>query len=243
VSDFTSHLEELRRRLILCLVTLSLAAIAASFFSHFLLEFFTQPLSEVQGGTLFFQRPYEAFLIHVKVAIFTAIVVTSPLLITQTWLFVAPGLYQKEKKALGPIILISIVLFLLGAFFAYRIVVPLGLRFLLSFQTEELKPMLAIGPYFSFLTSMTFAFGILFDFPVVLSGLVMLGIVDRDTLVRARKLIVVFIFVGAAILTPSPDPVSQLLLAIPLFILFEISLVVAGMIEKRKKQNTYNLTK
>ena len=133
-----------------------------------------------------------------------------------------------------PIIVVSLLLFLCGMCFAYYLVIPLGLHFLLSFQTESLRPLLAIGPYFSFLIGMILAFGVLFDFPVFVVGLVQLGITDSRTLSKARKTIIVCIFIAAAILTPSPDPVSQLLLAVPLLVLFEISLLIAKRIERRK---------
>ena len=129
--------------------------------------------------------------------------------------------------------LISVALFLMGACFAYAIVTPWGLRFLLSFQTEKIQPFLGIGPYFSFLTGMILACGILFDFPVFIVGLVKLGVVKTSTLAAARKVVIVFIFISAAVMTPSPDPFSQLLLAVPLLLLFEVSLAVARAFESK----------
>jgi len=232
-SDFLSHLEEFRRRLIISVSTFLLATILSYLFSQSLLELLIEPLRQFQHADLYFQKPYEAFLIRLKVAAISGLLFSSPVFFAELWLFVAPGLYGREKKVLFPLILISIFLFLAGTFFAFRVVVPLSLNFLLSFQTDSLKPLLGIAPYFSFLISLILAFGLLFDFPVVLIGLIRLGTVSTNSLARARKVVIVFIFITAAILTP-PDPVSQALLALPLIILYEISLVAGRWVEKRK---------
>lgn len=231
--DFLSHLEELRRRLIFCLVVFGLASAAAYFYSHPLLDFLTEPLRKYQNVQLIFQAPHEAFVIHLKAAMLAGLLASSPVVITQAWLFVSPGLYPKEKRILIPLILISVILFLSGAFFAYAYVIPWGLCFLLSFATEHLKPMLAVAPYFSFLSGMILAFGFFFDFPVVMIALVRLGILKTAVLDKIHRALIVLIFLAAAVLTPSPDPASQLLLAVPLVILFEVSLFIARAVEKK----------
>ncbi len=231
--DFFSHLEELRRRLIVSLIAFLAAAIVCYFFSHTLLDWLIEPLRRFQSAELFFQKPYEAFLTHLKVAAFAGFVLSSPLLFTELWFFISPGLYEREKKVLLPLIVTSILLFLLGTFFAYAIVIPWGLHFLLSFQTESLKPLLGVGAYFSFLIAMMLAFGAMFDFPVILIGLVQLKLVQTKTLAKSRKVIFVLILIAAAILTPSPDPASQLALALPLLLLFEASLATGRWLEKR----------
>ncbi|MBI3312765.1 MAG: twin-arginine translocase subunit TatC [Candidatus Omnitrophica bacterium] len=231
-SDFVTHFEELRRRLLFSLILFVLASVAAYFFSGQLIDFFTLPLKARGDVQLFFQKPFEAFMTHLKVAALAGVVMTSPFLLSQIWFFIVPGLYQKEKKILLPMILISAALFFAGVIFAYAYILPWGLGFLLSYQTESLKPLLGIGPYFSFLTGTLIAFGVLFDFPVFIVGLVRLGVVKTKTLVKARKAFIVIIFVLSALLTPSPDPVSQLLLALPLMLLFEISLWISRFFEK-----------
>lgn len=236
--DFVSHLEELRRRLILWILSFCLAAIVSYFFSHQILDILIQPLRQMDKSTeLFFQKPYEAFLIHIKVAALAGAIFSSPVFFSQMWLFVSPGLYENEKKFILPLIFISVLLFLIGILFAYTMVIPWGLGFFLSFQTETLKPMINVNSYFSFLNGMLFAFGLLFDFPVLVTGLSALGIIHTSTLRSARKPIIVIIFVLAAVLTPSPDPVSQLMLAIPLVFLFEISVLISRGIEKRRDRN------
>ena len=233
VENFVPHLEELRRRLIVCAVFFAAASILSYFFTRQILDFLTAPLQHFHIVNLYFQKPFEAFVIHLKAAAFSGLVLSLPVFFTQGWLFAAPGLYEKEKKIFPPLILISVVLFLTGIFFAYQFVIPWGLRFLLSYETDSLKPMLTSGPYFSFITATLFAFGLLFDFPLVVVALAALGIVQMDTLARLRRVIIVVIFIAAALLTPSPDPLSQLLLAAPLWVLFEISLFVGRFFERK----------
>ena len=234
LQDFVPHLEELRRRLLLCAIFFLAASIVSYFFARQLLDFLTAPLHRFHVANLYFQKPFEAFVIHLKAAAFSGLILSLPVFFTQGWLFAAPGLYEKEKKIFLPLILVSVLLFLAGVFFAYALVIPWGLGFLLSFETNNLRPMLTSGPYFSFVTTLLFAFGVLFDFPLVVVALASLGIVPISTFVRLRRIVIVVIFIVAAVLTPSPDPVSQLLQAVPLWLLFEISLVVGRFFEKRE---------
>ena len=231
--DFIPHFNELRRRLLLCFAVFLAASIVSYFYSHAIFDFLTQPLRQTtHPAQLFFQKPYEAFLIRIKVAAFSGFLAAAPVILSQLWFFIAPGLYEKEKRVFIPVILISIVLFWAGVIFCDVFVIPWGLGFMLAFQTDTLKPMLAVGPYFSFLIGMMISFGVLFDFPVFLVGIVELGLVQTKTLAKSRRPIIVVIFIVAAILTPSPDPVSQILLAAPLLLLFEISLWIAARREK-----------
>ncbi len=238
LQNFVPHLEELRRRLILCGVFLIVASGFSWFFARQILDFLTAPLQQLHIANLYFQKPFEAFVIHLKAAVFAGLLLSLPVFFTQGWLFVAPGLYEREKKIFLPLIFVSVLFFLAGVFFAYVFVIPFGLAFLLGFETESLRPMLTSGPYFSFMTAMLFAFGILFDFPLMIVALAALGIVKIITFARYRRGVIVAIFIIAAVLTPSPDPVSQLLLAIPLYLLFEISLLAGRLFEKKGKEVT-----
>lgn len=231
--DFVEHLEEFRRRLISCLIVFTVVSFGAWFFAHQIIDFLILPLKAQSDAQLYFNEPHQAFFVHLQAAGLVGILLTSPFILTQAWLFTAPGLYQKEKKVLLPLIFVSSFLFFVGAAFAYFFVVPWGLGFLLSFQTNDLKPLVGVSAYFSFVMGMTIAFGILFDFPVMIVGLAKFGLVRTQTFAKARKVIIVIIFIIAAVLTPSPDPVSQLMLAVPLWLLFEISLLVARAIEKK----------
>lgn len=229
--EFLNHLEEFRRRLIISLAALAAGTILCFFFSRAILDFLTLPLRQNPGDSLYFQTPYEAFLVHMKAALAGGVILSLPVWMTQAWLFIAPGLYEKEKKSLLPLIFSAIVLFLAGCAFAYYFVIPAGLHFLLAFGSETLQPMLMVGPYVSFFLGMILACGALFDFPLVMIGLVKLGTVRTQTMAEARKFVIVGILVVAAVVTPSPDPFSQLLLAVPLWALYEISLLICKRFE------------
>ena len=229
---FLDHLEEFRRRLILCLASLAAATAISFFFSRQILDFLTQPLQRYQETSLYFQTPHEAFLVHVKASLTVGLLISLPVWMTQLWSFITPGLYEREKKALVPLIFFSFALFIFGCAFAYYLVIPAGLHFLLSFGSKSLTPMLTIGPYVSFFLGMILACGALFDFPVVMVGLVQLGVVSTASMAQARKMVILGIFVVAAVVTPSPDPFSQLLLAFPLWVLFEASLLVCRRFER-----------
>ena len=237
-ASFLDHLEELRQRLLVFLAAVGIFSIAAYFFSSHLLNFFALPLVQIREAELYFQAPYEAFLTHLKIALLTGLLAASPVFFIELWLFIAPGLYRNEQRVFLPLVLVSILLFLLGAAFALWILVPAGLRFFLSFQTESLRPLLGVGPYFSFLIGMILASGVAFDLPVVVLGLVRAKILRAETLQNARKGMIVFILILTAVLTPSPDPVGQILLALPLLLLYEVCIRIAKVIERKDNENS-----
>ncbi|MCM8774906.1 MAG: twin-arginine translocase subunit TatC [Candidatus Omnitrophica bacterium] len=234
VSDYLSHLEELRRRFIISLTFFFAASVVCYFFSHKLLDFLTAPLRQVGDFQVVFQKPHEAFFAHLKAALLAGLILSTPVLFAQIWLFVSPGLYPREKKVIFPLVFTSVFLFAAGVIFAFYGIVPWALRFFLSFQTERLKPLIGIGPYFSFMAGTMLAVGLIFDLPVIVIGLVNLGAVSSQSLGQARKTIIVLIFVAAAVLTPTPDPVTQILFALPLLLLFEISLLLARWTERKR---------
>jgi sec-independent protein translocase protein TatC len=231
--DWILHLEELRRRLFVILAALAAASVLAFFFSDPLFHLLTRPI-RVFEEKLYFLSPYEAFLVKLKVSIFAGAVLSSPVTFTQIWLFVAPGLYEKEKR----LVLLSsgwtAVCFLAGILFAFFLVAPFALKFFLGFQTADLRPLISIREYIAFVTALLISFGAAFVFPVFLLLLVRLGVLEAATLARQRRLAVVIIFIAAAMLTPTTDILSQLLLAAPLLFLFEGSLFFARRIEKGK---------
>jgi sec-independent protein translocase protein TatC len=227
------HLEELRTRLLVVLAVVGLFSVVAYFFSEPLLEFLTSPLRDLANAELYFHAPYEAFLARLKVALLAGFVAGSPALFAELWLFTASGLRRRERKLFFLLVSVSVVLFFLGAAFAFWVVVPAALKFLLNFQTYTLRPLLGIGSYFSFLTGMIVACGVLFDLPVILLGLVRSGILNREGLRRARKGVIVLAFLAAAILTPTPDPIGQIFLAVPLILLYEGCIGVSRWVEKR----------
>jgi sec-independent protein translocase protein TatC len=226
------HLIELRGRLVRCVLVLGVAFAGCFYFANDIFAILVQPLADAfpaGEGRLVYTKLYEAFFVEIKVALFAAFVVSFPVIANQLWAFVAPGLYAREKKAFLPFLLATPVLFGAGASLAYFVVMPTAFRWFLGFQgetaglTQEALP--AMGDYLSLVMHFILAFGISFLLPVLLLLLNRAGIVTREQLAAARRYVIVGIFVVAAIATP-PDVVSQLMLAIPLMVLFEISLLL-----------------
>lgn len=228
------HLEELRHRLLIC------AGFLAAFFAlglaiqKQLIALLIRPLRDL-STSLYFTSPAEGFLVALKVAFFFAILAALPVVLWHLWQFVKPGLAEKERSALFPLFLISVGLFLTGVLFCYFLVLPTALKFLLSFSSAYFKPLLSVGHYSSFVGFMLLAFGISFDLPLVVIGLAQLGIVTSAWLRHQRKFVVLGIFILAAILTPSPDVISQVLLAIPLLLLFEATIWVTALLERQSR--------
>jgi len=165
----------------------------------------------------------------------SGIILSLPVAFHQLWAFVSPGLYLRERKVILPLVVVSTALFLAGVLFAHVAVLPLALRFFLGFQTRTLVPLISIGSYISFFLSLILTFGIVFDFPLILISLIYLGIIGTSFLSCQRKWMVVLIFILAAVLTPTVDIVTQCLLAVPLWFLYEVSILVGRQIEHRRK--------
>ena len=246
-NTYTSHLAELRERLIYCIVSLFVIFSVSYMFADHIYSFLVQPYadavqSDIENRRLIFTALQEAFLTYLKVSFFVAIFLTSPIILMQIWKFIAPGLYKNEKKALLPYLLATPILFFLGGSLVYYLVMPLAIKFFLSFETASLSNSLPIeleakvNEYLSLIMKMIFAFGLSFQLPVVLSLLARIGVIDSKFLRERRKYVVVIIFAAAAILTP-PDPITQIGLAIPLLILYELSIFSVSIIEKKAKNN------
>ena len=246
---FISHLTELRKRLIHCIVFLFSIFVVCYFFSEYIYGFLVDPYYSAvkEDGTerrLIFTALQETFLTYLKVSFFTAFFVTSPFILIQVWKFIAPGLYKHEKSALMPYLIITPILFLLGGMLVYYLIMPLAIKFFLSFENSGAITNLPIqleakvNEYLSLIMKLIFAFGLSFQLPVVLSLLARIGIIDSEFLKQRRKYVVVIIFTAAAILTP-PDPVTQIGLAIPLLILYELSIFSVNMIEKKVKEKEH----
>lgn len=229
--SFLGHLEELRGRIIKCLISVIFFSIVAYFFSERLIDFLTQPIPEV-----YFMSPTEAFSTRIKISLIAGLIVSVPMLFYHLWQFVVPGLLAREIKMVIPVVLSSTIFFLIGAVFCFLFVMPLSIKFLLAFGTEKLKPMIKISDYISFVSYLTLAFGAVFELPVIFYFLGKLGIVSPQTLVRGRKFAIVGILILSAVITPTPDVFTQLMLAGPLYFLYEVSIVVVRVVQKNKSR-------
>ena len=225
---FTKHLEELRKRLIWCFLALIVGFGACYNFSGELFMLLVQPLNGAmpEGSSLAMIKVTEGFLTHLKIALLAGVFLSCPVLFYQIWKFVAPGLYPGERKYVWPFVAAATLFFLMGAGFAYGAVFPWGLKFLLSFAGEEIQASLSIESYLGFSTKLLLAFGLVFELPVVVFFLARMGLVHYKTLARVRGYALVVIFIVAAVLTP-PDVFTQVLMAGPLYALYEISILVA----------------
>ena len=244
---FISHLTELRSRLIHSFIFLFVFFILCYFFAEYLYGFLVEPYAQAvkNDGTerrLIFTALQETFLTYLKVAFFAAFFVSSPFILIQIWKFIAPGLYDHEKSAIMPYMAITPILFFLGGALVYYLIMPLAIKFFISFESSGLVTNLPIqleakvNEYLSLIMKLIFAFGLSFQLPVVLSLLARVGVVDSEFLKKRRKYVVVIIFTAAAILTP-PDPITQIGLAIPLLILYELSIFSVSLIEKKPKED------
>ena len=238
------HLIELRRRLIWSMAAFMVTFFVAYFFSKQVYTFLAQPLADVlqeRGGgdrRMIFTALYEAFFTYLKVAMFAAAFVSFPVVSTQIWMFVAPGLYRSEKRAMLPFLVATPILFFLGGALAYYFVFPYAWRFFLSFEIPEgtgglpIRLEAKVGEYLDLVMKLIFAFGITFELPVLLTLLAKVGIVTAASLKRVRRYAYVGMFIVAAILAP-PDVITQFGLAVPLIVLYEISILTARLVEPK----------
>jgi sec-independent protein translocase protein TatC len=230
------HLVELRRRLLWSFAALGAAFALCLYFARPIFGFLVQPLLRAGQGKIIYTDIFEAFFAEVKVAFFAAIMLAFPVMASQLWQFVAPGLYAKEKRAFLPFLIATPVLFTMGAALAYYVVMPTAFHFFLGFEGEKgglkMEALPGTGDYLALVMQFILAFGISFLMPVLLMLLNRAGIISRQQTIAARRYAIVGIFVVAAVATP-PDVVSQLLLAIPLLLLFEGTLVLMWFTERR----------
>ena len=232
---FTSHLEELRKRLITAFIAVGIGFVIAFGFKERLFTILVEPLIRVmeEGETLIYTGLPEAFFTYLKVALLTGIIFASPIILYQFWMFVAPGLYRNERRLMMPIILLSSFFFIGGALFGYFVVFPWGFKFFLGFATDTIRPLPSMKEYFGFSAKLLLAFGLVFELPLVLTFLAKLGIVSVEFLKKNRKYALLLFFAGAAILTP-PDVITQIMMALPLMVLYEISIIGARLFGKKK---------
>lgn len=235
------HLIELRTRLVRCILALTVAFAVCLYFADEIFGFLVRPLTQAfpaGQGKLIYTQLYEAFFVELKVALFAAFFVSFPVIANQLWAFVAPGLYAREKKAFLPFLFATPILFVSGAALAYYVVMPTAFRWFLGFEGSvgglEIEALPGTGNYLGLVMQFILAFGISFLLPVLLLLLNRAGIITRRQLAGARRYVIVGVFILAAVVTP-PDPGSQVILAVPLLLLFEGSLAIMWLGERRAK--------
>jgi sec-independent protein translocase protein TatC len=238
------HLIELRQRMLKSVVALFVAFIVCFFFAEYLYAYLTQPLADIlasrrEDPRMIFTALTEVFFTYVKVAFFAGAFISCPIFLTQLWLFVAPGLYKKERHALLPFLAATPILFFIGGALVYYVIFPLAATFLIGFEVPGGDGVLAIeleakvGEYLSLIMKLIFAFGLCFQLPVLMTLLARVGLATSAGMAAKRKYAIVAVFVVAAVLTP-PDPISQISLAVPIILLYEISIYMAKIVERKR---------
>lgn len=240
-SPFTEHLGELRDRLVRCFIAVGIGFLAAYFFKEKLFEILIAPLVIAMGESgnakMIFTGLPEAFFTYLKVSFLAGLILATPVLFYEFWMFVSPGLYRTEKKYFLPIVILSVLFFVIGASFGYFIVFPYGFKFFLGFATENIQAMPSMKEYLSFASKMLLAFGFVFELPLVLTFLARMGLVTVSFLRKNRKYAILIFFIAAAVITP-PDVVTQIMMALPLMLLYEISIIGAKLFGKKKVSET-----
>jgi sec-independent protein translocase protein TatC len=233
-APFTAHLEELRSRLIVSFVAVGIGFFVAYFFKENLFELLMKPLTDVmgEGDKLIFTNLPEAFFVYLKTAFLAGVMAASPVILYQFWKFVAPGLYKKERVVLLPVVFLCSFFFIGGALFGYFIVFPYGFKFFLGFASEFIRPLPSMKEYFSFASKLLVAFGVVFELPLIITLFSRLGLVSVAFLKKNRKYALLLFFVGSAILTP-PDVITQVMMAVPLMFLYEISIIGARIFARK----------
>jgi sec-independent protein translocase protein TatC len=231
---FTVHLEELRLRIIYCLIAVGVVFIGVYAVSDAVLEQVRKPL----GMELVYLAPAEGFFVYMKLSFYVAVMICMPVILYHAWEFVAPGLLEGERRFTGLFVTFGVFFFAMGAAFCYYVVLPIGLKFLMSYGGEGLKPMISVGNYISFVFMFVIAFGLIFEMPLVIVFLTKMGMVTPDWFAKQRSYFIVGDFIVAAALTPTPDVVSQLMMAVPMMILFEVGLLASRLIAPKKEEQS-----
>jgi sec-independent protein translocase protein TatC len=237
--SFIGHLEELRKRIIVCLIALCITFTGSFIFKEKLFYILMKPLKDVMAPTgqkMIFTGLTEAFFCYMKTAFISGLLFAVPVIMYEMWLFVAPGLYDKEKRLLLPFVFLSSFFFIGGALFGYFICFPYAFQYLMSFGTDYVKAMPSMREYLSLASMLLLAFGCTFELPLVLTLLAKARLVTAAFLSRHRKWAVLIIFIVAAIITPTTDPFNLFLMAVPLMLLYEVGIIGARIFGKKEKK-------
>ena len=236
---FLGHLEELRKRLVICAIAVGIGFIISYVFAKQLFSYLVLPLTKVlpDDSRLIFTNLPEMFIAYIKVALVAGIILAIPIIFYQLWMFLAPALFRKEKRYIIPFVLFSSILFAAGALFGYLVVFPYGFKFFVSFATEDIQALPSVKQYFSFAIRLLLAFGLVFEMPVVVLFLTKIGLITPDSMKKFRKFAILCSFILSAILTP-PDVATQLMMALPIIILYEISIFLSKAIYRKKEEKS-----
>ena len=215
------HLQEFRKRLIICLVVVAIAALACYNYVDDIIALLSGP-----AGKLYFMNPSEVFFTYMEIALYTGILFTLPVLLYEVWAFVAPALWPEERRAVLVILPTAVILFYVGLVFAYYLVIPAAVTFFMGFATQTLQPMFSLESYLSFILALTLPFGFIFELPLIVVFLAKIGLVTGDFLKGKRKILIVIAFIFAAVISPTTDIFTQTMIAVPLIVLYEISLFI-----------------
>lgn len=222
------HLEELRRRIIIMIAAVAIGSIGCYFYAAEITGLITAP-----AGKLYYMNPAEAFFTYLKVSFFAGFLIALPVVMYQLWAFIVPAMTNNERTAGIFLVPASIILFFVGLVFSYYLVLPAGIKFFMGFATENLQPMFSIGQYLSFVISFLIPFGFIFELPLFILVMARMGIISSSFLAAKRKLVLVMSFVVGAVISPTPDVFSQTMIAVPMILLYEISLLIVKYILKK----------
>lgn len=215
------HLQEFRKRLIICLVVVAIAALACYNYVDDIIALLSGP-----AGKLYFMNPSEVFFTYMEIALYAGILFTLPVLLYEVWAFVVPALWPEERRAVLVILPTAVILFYVGLVFAYYLVIPAAVTFFMGFATQTLQPMFSLESYLSFILALTLPFGFIFELPLIVVFLAKIGLVTGDFLKGKRKILIVIAFIFAAVVSPTTDIFTQTMIAVPLIVLYEISLFI-----------------
>jgi len=233
----TTHLEELRKRLVRSLIAIGIGMGICYNFKEKLFDVLTYPLTTAlpKNSYMIYTSLPEAFFNYLKISFVAGLMLASPFVLYQIWKFISPGLYTSEKKYVAPFVIVATLLFAGGVAFCYFLVLPPAFKFFTEFSTDFLKPMLSVREYLSLALKLLLVFGIMFEIPVFLFFLAKMGIITPAFLAKQRKYAILIIFIAAAILTPTPDAFTQILMALPMIVLYEVGIIVIRLSIRKPK--------
>lgn len=226
--SLVDHLQEFRKRLIIAIIAVIVGSSVCYFYATELVHFITAP-----AGKLYYMSPGEAFFTYLRVSFFAGFLLALPVVLYQVWAFILPALSIKERMAIIILVPLSVILFFIGLTFSYMFVLPAGIKFFMGFATEDLQPLLSLGEYLSFVISFLLPFGFIFELPLVIIVLARLGMIGSKFLIDKNKHVLVLSFVAGAIIAPTPDVISQTMVAVPILVMYEMSILIVKYVLRK----------